>query len=526
MSVSTPTSVGTAAGTLTTATSNSPLQITGLASGLNTNAIIQAELAESELPITNMQTEAAGLGTEDATLSSIQSALTTVQLDAQALGDPTLFNPSQGVTSSNPDLVTATSDNGIGSVIGGTVLTVTQLASSAQRTFSFASSQTSADTITIDGQQVSVAAKATSQDLANSINGNDKMDVWAAATSSGQIVLSSRTTGEQLNSDGTGTPSSDYISVTDAGSTLTQATQTETVNGVPTEMAVAQNGQDAEYTINGNPGTSPTDTVSDSTTGATTLSGGTLTIAGASLTMPGVTLTLNGATGSEPVTVAVQQPTANTATIEAAVNQFVTDYNTAINLINTTVSTQPAATSTGAYNPNSGSLFGDSDLEDIVDNMRTSIDAPGAKLPTGLAALSDLGISTGVSTGSATQSSTAGDLTVNQSQLTAAIQSNPNGVEQVMEQFSSSFFDLADAAAGPAGALQDRIEGNGAEITTLDSQVTSMQALYNQQEQAMEAQWAVVEATLSQLQSEGSAFSSSVTAETAASDSSSSSSSL
>ncbi|MGO9902038.1 MAG: flagellar filament capping protein FliD [Solirubrobacteraceae bacterium] len=512
MSISTPTTIGTAAGTLTTATSNSPLQITGLASGLNTNAIIQAELAESELPITNMQTEAAGLGTEDATLTSIQSALTTVQLDAEALGDPTLFSPSQGVTSSNPDLVTATSDSGVGSVIGGSVLTVTQLASSAQRTFTFASSQTSADTITIDGQQVSVAAKATSQDLANSINGNDNMDVWAAATSSGQIVLSSRTTGEQLNADGT--PSSDYINVTDPGSTLAQATETETVNGVPTDVAMAQNGQNAEYTINGNQGSSPSDTVSDSTTGA-------------SLTMPGVTLTLNGVTGSDdPVTVAVQQPTANTATIEAAVNQFVTDYNTAINLINTTVSTQPAATSTGAYNPNSGSLFGDSDLEDIVDNMRTSIETPGTGLPTGLAALSDLGISTGSSTGSATQSSTAGDLTVNQSQLTAAIQSNPNGVEQVMEQFSSSFFDLADAAAGPSGALQDRIEGNSAEITSLDSQVTSMQALYNQQEQAMEAQWATVEATLSKLQSEGSAFTASTTAATAASDSSSSSSSL
>ena len=61
MSISSPTTVGTSAGTLTSATSNSPLQITGLASGLNTNAIIQAELAEAELPITNMQTEVSGL---------------------------------------------------------------------------------------------------------------------------------------------------------------------------------------------------------------------------------------------------------------------------------------------------------------------------------------------------------------------------------------------------------------------------------------------------------------------------------
>jgi flagellar hook-associated protein 2 len=492
MSISSPSTVGTSAGTLTTATANSPLQITGLASGLNTNAIIQAELAESELPITNMQTEAAGLQTENNTFSSIQSALTTVQLDAQALGDPTLFNPTQSVTSSNSDLVNATSDNGVGSVIGGSVVTVTQLASSAQRTFTF-TSPTAADAITIDGQQVSLQAGATSQDLADSINGNSDMDVWAAATSSGQIVLSSRTTGDN---------GSNFIQVSDPGSTLAEQT------------ALAQNGQDAKYTINGNPGSSPSDTVSDSTTGAT-------------LTIPGVTLTLNGVTASDsPVTVAVQQPTANTQSIEAAVNQFVTDYNTAINLLGTTVSTEPANSSSGGtYNPNSGSLFGDSDLEDLIANLRTSIDTPGAGLPTGTAALSDIGINTGQSTGSVVQSSLQGDLTVNQTQLTAAIQSNPNGVEQVLQQFSSNFFNLVSQAAGPAGTLQDRIEGNSSEVTSLDGQISSMQALYNQQEQAMEKQWASVEATLSQLQSESSAFSSSVTASTSSSSSSTSSSS-
>ena len=107
MSTSTPTTVGTSAGTLTTAGSTSPLQITGLASGLNTNAIISAELAEAELPITNMQSQVAGLQTVDNTLTSFQSMLQTVQLDAQALGDPSLFQPTQAITSSDSSLVCA-----------------------------------------------------------------------------------------------------------------------------------------------------------------------------------------------------------------------------------------------------------------------------------------------------------------------------------------------------------------------------------------------------------------------------------
>ncbi len=482
MSTSSPTTVGSSAGTLTTASSTSPMQITGLASGLNTNAIISAELAEAELPITNMQTQVAGLGTEDNTFSALQSSLTTVQLDAQALGDPTLFNPSQAVSSSNPDLVTASATDGVGGVIGGSVLTVTNLASAAQRSFTF-SSPNADDTITIDGQQVALQAGATSQDLADSINSNSNMDVWAAATNGGQVVLSSRTTGDN---------GSNFIQVTDPGSALVEQT------------ALAQNGQDAQYTLNGTPGSSTTDTV----TGA----------------IPGVTLTLNGVTGTDnPVTINVQQPAANVTSIEAAVNQFVTDYNSAIASLESSVDTEPSNTANGGtYNPDAGSLFGDTELSDLLNQMRTSMYTAGAGLPTGMASLPDIGISTGESTGSVQQQSLTGQLVVDQAQLTNAIQSDPNGVQQVLAKWSQSFYSLVESAASPAGSLAARIAGNGAEISTLNDQITSMQALYTQQQKDMQEQWAQVESTLSQLQSQGSAFSSSYTAATS-SDSSSSS---
>ncbi len=491
MSISSPTTVGTSAGTLTSETSNSPLQITGLASGLNTNAIIQAELAEAELPITNMQTEVGGLQNQDTTLSSIQSALLTVQLDGQALGDPTLFDPAQAVTSSDSNLVTAASTSGVGTPIGASTVTVTALATSATRTFSF-TSPGAADTVTIDGQQVQLKAGASSDDLADAINSDSNVDVWAAATSGGQIVLSSRTTGEN---DGS------YIQVSDTAGALSEVPDT------------ANPGQNATYTINNVSGSSPTDTISDATPGAT-------------LTIPGVTLTLNGvtATGS-PVTIDAQPPAASTQTITTAVNQFVTDYNTAINLLNTTVATQPAdSASGGSYNPNSGSLFGDVDLENVIGQLRESIDAPAAGMSAGLSSLSDIGINTGTSTGTVQSSSLAGNLTVNQTQLDAAIQSNPNAVQQIMMSFGTNFFNVLADVAGPAGDLADRVEGNNAEITSLSDQITNMQAIYAQQEKSMEQQWASVEATLSQLQSQGSAFSSSVAASSNSSSTSSSSS--
>lgn len=64
----------TSTSTLTNSGADGALQITGLASGLNTNEIIQAELAEQELPITNMENEITGLNTESSQLGSIQSS--------------------------------------------------------------------------------------------------------------------------------------------------------------------------------------------------------------------------------------------------------------------------------------------------------------------------------------------------------------------------------------------------------------------------------------------------------------------
>ena len=118
--------------------------------------------------------------------------------------------------------------------------------------------------------------------------------------------------------------------------------------------------QDALYTLNGVAGSSTTDTVTDA--------------------LPGVTLTLNGVTGTDnPVTVNVQPPTANVAAIESAVNQFVQDYNSAVSSIESAVNTEPTNSSSGGtYNQDAGSLFGDSELEDLLSNMRTTMYTPGS----------------------------------------------------------------------------------------------------------------------------------------------------
>ena len=165
----------TSSSTLTNDGAGGQLQITGLASGINTNELIQAELAVKELPLTNLQDTITALNTENSQLSSIQNSMQTASLDALDLGEPSLFFQSQTVTSSDTSLVTATATQNIGAVIGSTTLSVAQLASASQATFGYTAPTSSSDTLTIGNDQgtqtVAVNAGETNAQIADDING-------------------------------------------------------------------------------------------------------------------------------------------------------------------------------------------------------------------------------------------------------------------------------------------------------------------------------------------------------------------
>src|ERR1700759_2557924 len=84
--------------------SSSSLQVTGLASGLNTNAVVQALMAAQQQQVTNLQNQQSGITALNSQLTSIQTAMQTVANDAQALGNPSLFANAQTITSTNSTL--------------------------------------------------------------------------------------------------------------------------------------------------------------------------------------------------------------------------------------------------------------------------------------------------------------------------------------------------------------------------------------------------------------------------------------
>ena len=73
-----------------------PVSFSGLVSGLNTQSIINAEMAVYEQPLTNLQTEQSTINTKIADYQAINTQLLSLQQAADALAYPAAFNEARG----------------------------------------------------------------------------------------------------------------------------------------------------------------------------------------------------------------------------------------------------------------------------------------------------------------------------------------------------------------------------------------------------------------------------------------------
>jgi flagellar hook-associated protein 2 len=457
-------SAGTSAG-LTSSGSSAPLQVTGLASGLDTAKIVSQMMDIQKRPVTMLQNQQKILQARNTQLTSIQATLKKVNADALALLDPRVYRGTQKATSSDTTRVAATTTAGAG--VGGYQVSVGQLANAAQRTFAF-TAPTSDGTITIDGHDTTIAAGASVYDLADAINSDQSATVYAAATDAGTLVFSNRSTGDT----GPG-----FIAVSGA-------------NGVLSEQgARAKQGQNATYSIDGVAGSSASNT-----------------IAGA---IPGVSLTLTGVTTtSGPVTVNVGAPGADSSKVESAINQFITDYNSAIATIQTQLSQKPTAS-----DPTQGTLYGDNQLKGLLASMRSLMIKGGDGLPTGMSTMLDIGVSTGAaSTGGPTAAELAGNLTLNASTLEAALKSNSSAVQKVVGTWANNMATTVNNYSGLGGTIEVRLSGDTRQVASLTRRIGTMQSALDDKQNQLTRQFALLEAALSGNQSTSSWLTSQINA--------------
>src|SRR5581483_5241841 len=269
---------------VSTSTNSNPLipqfNIGGLASGLDTNSIIQAIMNVAQQPqqaIINQQTLET---TRQTDLQNIQAQLATLSGSLATLVSPSTWTTAQQIVSSDPAHVTAT---GVGVPPGGYDISVSQLARAAQLT------QTSSLTQSAGDDQLTIQVGSASGFTVN-----------VAAVVGGKLALSGQVTG-----------AANTISVTSTGGGTLAADLGLTQTVTP---------RDAQYSVDEGPTqTSASNVITN--------------------VASGLTVTLQGTTSS-PVSIIVEPPEPNTDAVQAAIQSFVTTYNQTVDMISAKVNEQ------------------------------------------------------------------------------------------------------------------------------------------------------------------------------------------
>src|SRR3954451_10927289 len=139
------------------ATPTSTINFGGLASGLDTNTIVDQLMAIERQPQTRLKLRQQQIDTRKSALSDVETRLKNLQVAAQGLKSPTLWLDTQSVDVNDSTKVAATRTGGAGT--GGYSVTVAQLASASQRWVSYpASGPAGDDAITVGGHSITIAA--------------------------------------------------------------------------------------------------------------------------------------------------------------------------------------------------------------------------------------------------------------------------------------------------------------------------------------------------------------------------------
>jgi flagellar hook-associated protein 2 len=288
------------------------------------------------------------------------------------------------------------------------------------------------------------------------VSSNDSVLGAMSATTSKPLGLTAlagtNSTGATLSITGGAPFTINEPSAADSTFAFTQATQ----------------GANASVTIDGVPASYASNTV----TGA----------------IPGVTLTLLGATSGNPVDLTVGT---DTSAVSTAINQFVTDYNTAIGLVTAQFNVSSTTNAQGVL----GSDPTVRSLQTALEQAINYVNKPATGTTT-VSNLSDMGITM----------NNDGTLTVDSSTLDAALVNNPSDVQNFFEGsslngFANTVSSALNTFTSPAnGAFTVDLSSISASNTALTAQISDFETGYIASQQTLlTADFTSAEVALQQL---------------------------
>lgn len=431
------------------------ISLSGLASGINTNDLITQILSAESTGRTRLAQQQTKAETRVTALQGIQSKLTALKTATTALGSVTNWTPTQTVSSSDTNVVTATRTGGAGA--GTANVNVVSLASSTQRIYSYTPPPTN-ETLTFGGTSVTVAAGSTIDDVVSQINGEGGEVI--AVNAAGRLVISSTTTG--------------------VASTFSWSS-----GGGALAMESEKLGGDATFTIDGGP-------IQSSSTN---------TAVGA---LPGVDLQLSKI-GSASVTIGAPGPDNDALT--GKVKAFVEAYNAVVEATKSATTEKPVKDAASTADLKKGVLFGDQGLVRIASQLRGAVGADVPGLAGALNSLAAIGVTTGVSSGSASSAdSLSGKLVFDEAKFKTALKDNPASVRELLgakvgtdgftQQFSTVLAPMTEIGSG----ISDRITQAGSEVSRLKGSLTKFDERLERRGDQLRRQFAVMESALAAAQ--------------------------
>ncbi|HVB88402.1 MAG TPA: flagellar filament capping protein FliD [Candidatus Dormibacteraeota bacterium] len=420
----------------------------GLGAGINVSQLVSAAMANQTAELTIMQGQQTQISNEQTALTSFNNDLQTLQNSVYGLTDPVGQMTAIAASTSDPSILSATAMSGTAS--GTHTITVSNLATtSSAYSAAIASSSTALATGTLNIQVGSGAATPITIDntnntldgLAQTINNTPNIGVSASVitdANGARLALVSNTSGQ--GGSLTVTPSS----------------------GLPTFTTAA--GQNASLTVDGIPISSASNVV----TGV----------------LSGVTLNLAGANPNTSVTVSTGPDVTQQ---EAAVNSFVSAYNTVIGDLNSQFAIDPTTNQAGALASDGTLSLAQSQ---ILSTVSFAMSGNG-----NVQSLAGLGVSM----------NNDGTLKVNNSALASALQSNPSAVQSFFQSGASgslgaNLSSIVSSIADPiTGSVAQDLNGLSQTQTGLTQQISDFQTQMNTMQQQLTPEYVQVDTTLQQL---------------------------
>jgi flagellar hook-associated protein 2 len=448
------------------------IQMSGLASGLDTQALISQLMSIERIPRSRIERQQGAAQARQDALKDIQTKLKALRQAGTDLQSSTLWSPTRAAISDDQTRLVARAMGG--AVVAGTYdVNVTRLATSESEGYQFRQ-RSNATTLTFTDSTntqttLNLASNATIDDVITAVNASSTLGITARKDTSGNIWFDSKSTG-----------AASIFSVTSTGG--------GGLLGTAAAGAVA--GGDAQFTVNGAAKTSATNI-------------DTAAITGVELDLKGLTV------AGTPVKVTVTETPTDKKDVAAKLKAYADAYNAVVDTIRGKVTDKPIPNASTVTDAKRGVLYGDAGLTQVLNTLRRGMMDPFAGNSALMDEMNELGLSTGSAVASIDPNKVQGRLTFDETKFNKAWDTDRAGVENLLRGDGSTtgtgFTQRMDALIKPmtdVGASFDgRINAVGSEIKTFTDSLARMDKRLEMKEDHYKQMFTALETAMAKAQS-------------------------